>query len=96
MAIEPGPQFLYHGTHVEFEPGDIVNPVSFRHAFATTRPDLAEEHGPNVYQVEPVDPEEAKAYTDKFNSEVRIPLSEDRKATVKSQKGFRVIKRHDG
>jgi hypothetical protein len=25
MAIEPGPQF-YHGTHVDFNPGDVVKP----------------------------------------------------------------------
>jgi hypothetical protein len=26
MAIEPSPQFLYHGTNLHFEPGDVVRP----------------------------------------------------------------------
>jgi Rifampin ADP-ribosyl transferase len=26
MAIEPGPQFYYHGTTADFNPGDVVTP----------------------------------------------------------------------
>jgi hypothetical protein len=55
MAIARGPQFLYHGTNVDFEPGSMITPQSVDarvHAkpsvegvvFATTNYEMADHY----------------------------------------------------
>ena len=92
----PLSQQLFHGTSVDFNPGDIVKPgQDFRYAFSTSDPTLAAEYGPKVYQVHPVDPEAAHKLTqDSLSKWVGEP-SKDAKSVVKSEQGFRVIKRHN-
>ena len=43
MAIEPGPQF-YHGTHVDLNPGDIIQP---RNTMKDAKPNFRPEPGFN-------------------------------------------------
>lgn len=125
MAIEPGRQFLYHGTVHPFEEGDTVLPRATtgqstiykteaeheaegrysmqgvndeNYAFATDSASLAKDYAarrateiggnPLVYQVSPVDPEDVGG--DEYGE-----WGGGR--AVKSQKGFKVVKRlnHD-
>ena len=88
-------QQLFHGTHVDLNPGETVKPgKDFGYAFATSDPTLAAEYGPKVYQVHPVDPEAAHKFTqDELSKWVGEP-SKDNKSVVKSKQGFTVINRH--
>ena len=47
---------LFHGSDHDFSPGDIVEPRTEEHAYATTGLHTARAFGGKVYEVEPVDP----------------------------------------
>ena len=89
--VEPSRQFLYHASNNDFNLGDVVKPVNYNHAFATTDKSLAKEYGKNIYRVEPVDKEESDAYTASQAAKWVGEMSEDSKSVVNSQKGFKIV-----
>jgi hypothetical protein len=96
MPAERGAQFWFHGSDVDFNDGDIITPQNYGHAFATTDHTLAKEYGKNVYRVTPVDPKEAADYTAEDNLKWvgPIPKTHGPDVIMKSQKGYRVVKKH--
>ena len=87
-------QQLFHGTHFEFNPGDVVRPdptdeggMSVAHA-SESKP-YAASHGPNVYVVTPVNKSEAKKVTRKWRNEG--PDFSMKDMTHVSDKGFKVV-----
>lgn len=84
---------LFHGTHVDLKPGAIISPKNFNHAFATSDKTLAGEYGSNVYSVEPVNPQEAKDYTEADLAKWVGEIPADNRSVVKSTKGFKVVGR---
>lgn len=46
---------LFHGSSHAFEPKDIVNPGKDGVAWASTNPDVAQEYGEHLHEVEPLD-----------------------------------------
>ena len=95
MAIEPSPQFLYHGTNAQLSEGDLIEP---RHgaAWATDDPVWAEMFStdavilnpdagetPTVYKVTPEDPSDVKKHN--YGPE---------RSSYSSGKGFRIVGRH--
>ena len=89
--VEPSRQFLYHASNNDFTSGDVVKPINYNHAFATTDESLAKEYGKNVYRVEPVDKEESDSYTASEAARWVGEMSKDAKSVVISQKGFKII-----
>lgn len=87
---------LFHGTHREFNPGDVITPdpsdeggMSVSHASESRR--YASEHGPNVYEVVPVNKAESKKATRRWRNEGPNFVMKD--MTHVSDKGFKVIGR---
>ena len=78
---------LFHGTSKEFQPGDMVKPVTKKVAHATphlyTARVFAGKDTPHVYEVEPVNPEET--WTQKMKHTGRETHYE-----TLSEHGFRV------
>ena len=48
MAIEPGPQF-FHGTHVDFNPGDLIQPRDAVKANPNFKPEPGFNQGDRAY-----------------------------------------------
>ena len=94
MAAKRGAQFLYHASDTEFNPGDIIEPRNYRHAYASSDKSYAEVYGRHLYKVQPVDAEEAKNATAEEATKWGGPMPEGAKSVVYSEKGYRVIKRH--
>lgn len=85
---------LYHASEHDFKPGDIVRPRGWGSAFATSDPTSAATFGSKVYEVEPVDRDEADTTTRQGLAEWAGEPSMDILNTVRAEKGFRVIKHH--
>jgi len=94
--MDKGPQFWYHASDTAFEPGDVITPQNYTHAFATSDKSLAQEYGKHLHEVTPVDPEEAERSTMEDLEKWAIPVPENQgpKVIKKSKVGFRVVKRH--
>ena len=95
MSPRPGPrssvlsQTLFHGSHVDLSPGDIVEPKDHDHAFAFGKSRHASEFG-TVYEVTPVDPVEKRQETVQWRKDRRDHgLHGDIHV---SKKGFKVVK----
>lgn len=63
----------------------------FPHAYATRDSSLAKEYGSNIYNVTPVDSEEASKYTEAELAKWVGEPPADAKSVVKSKKGFKVL-----
>ena len=88
-------QILFHGTNATLNPGDVITPdptdeggYSLSHASESRG--YAASHGPNVYEVVPVNKREAKAATRRWRNEG--PNFSMKDMTHVSEKGFRVVK----
>ena len=86
---------LFHGTHAVFNPGDVIVPDpsdeggdSVAHA-SESRP-YAASHGPNVYEVAPVNKSEVKRATRRWRNQGPDFVMKD--MTHVSNKGFKVVK----
>ena len=89
--VEPSRQFLYHASDHAFNLGDIVNPVNYNHAYATSDKSLAKEYGKTVYKVEPIDKEESDSYTASEAAKWVGEMPEDSKSVIKSKIGFKIL-----
>lgn len=85
---------LYHASEHDFSPGDVVMPRGWGAAFATSDHTSAANFGSKVYEVEPVDRDEAEATTRYQFSKWASEPNQDNLNTVRSEKGFRVIQHH--
>jgi hypothetical protein len=82
-------QVLFHGSHADLQPGDIVSPREHEHAYAFGSARPASEFG-SVYQVAPIDPVEKRQETVKWRRENPMHMSRDNVHT--SKRGFQVVK----
>jgi hypothetical protein len=91
-------QVLYHGSSSAIPVGEVIRPdTSWSDdgvAFATDKPEHAQEHGNIVHKVVPVDPEEKMEswQPDWFTYD----KPEDMPTVYQSTKGFKVVGRHNG
>jgi hypothetical protein len=93
-------QILYHGSDRSFSIGDTVVPHENEklgldkasYAYATNVPVYASTYGKNVYQVEPVDPEDVeRSKVVGYVGKGKAPAHH-----YTSKKGFKVVGEHDG
>ena len=81
-------QQLFHGTHAELNPGDVIEPQEHEHAYAFGSSRPASEFG-SVYQVSPVDPVEKRQETVKWRKNNPMHMSQNNVHV--SRKGFKVV-----
>ena len=81
-------QALFHGSHAELSPGDVIEPRDHEHAYAFGSARPASEFG-SVYQVAPIDPVEKRQETVKWRKNNPMHMSQENIHV--SRKGFKVV-----
>jgi hypothetical protein len=84
-------QKLFHGTHAELHPGEVIEPRDHEHAYAAGNYSTADNFGSfnRVYKVAPVDPVEKR--TETVNWRKNNPYHASQKDIHVSKKGFKVV-----
>jgi len=106
--MEKGPQFLYHGTNADLEPGTILQTGAQRektaHDYSTHKTEQSRDHINYSFATENKDMAEHYAgnAAEKLGGDPKIYLVEPlgdhervgKSSNFRSKKGFKVVKRH--